>query len=758
MAVKDKMIGESNIEGIFKTVLGGKPPYPHQIRTAKYLLEGRSVILRAPCGSGKTEACYVPLLLGKGDNLPDRLLYSLPTRALVEDVSERIKLGLSRVGSFSISTQHGANSQDPFFKSDIVVATIDQIISAYCCTPLSVPVHLGNIPAGASVSSFLCFDEAHIYDHSLGLQSIIVLVERAAKLGLPFLVMSATLPDSFIDWFENNELFSDNTAIVKGTEEDVPRRRSRHVVLRWMRKMLETEDLFNCECSWRRIMVVCNTVERAQEIYTTAKKPLEARGFNVYLLHSRFLEKDRETIENSMKSSIRNENQKTCLITTQVCEAGLDISCDLLLTEIAPPDSLVQRIGRCAREGKRGEVWVFDVKYCAPYSNDEIAKTRQYIAEKLDGKKIGWNEELEFINVLLNEEFREIMNDASRRNEILLSLGDAAFKGDRRKIESSIREILTANLTIYDAPEKLKYEEMLNMPWLSIDARVLDKHLAGKEYWRVNFNHDENGEPTFYLEAKARIYPYEYYVVHPNNAKYDPEKGLILGEKGDVLHPYLQAERKEFYKPSFERETWMEHAIRSLLAFEKVKAKEKFSIKILKRILRVKSYDEVEGLLALSVVVHDLGKLNKEWQNKIGVKDESAQPLAHIPLKAKVPPHAAVSAHSTYMLFKQLIPNSHHALAFKLAIAHHHHTRVDKVNPYNIGWANFYRNIISDVCQKYSLDIDLGSIQQEESIYRALETPLLNFESLSSYSAYCIIARVIRLSDWESFNVKIKNY
>jgi hypothetical protein len=51
---------------------------------------------------------------------------------------------------------------------------------------LSLLVLLGNISAGAAVSSFLCFDEAHVYNHLLGLQSIVVLVERAADLKLPF--------------------------------------------------------------------------------------------------------------------------------------------------------------------------------------------------------------------------------------------------------------------------------------------------------------------------------------------------------------------------------------------------------------------------------------------------------------------------------------------------------------------------------------------------------------------------------------------
>ena len=137
----------------------GDDPYKHQLAAAEKILEGKSVVIRAPCGSGKTEACFVPFLLAEKSEFPNRLVYSLPTRALVEDVAERLKEKMGKLGAFlSVSCQHGANPEDPFFKEDVIVATIDQTIGAYCCTPLSLPAYLGNIPAGAVTTAFLCFD------------------------------------------------------------------------------------------------------------------------------------------------------------------------------------------------------------------------------------------------------------------------------------------------------------------------------------------------------------------------------------------------------------------------------------------------------------------------------------------------------------------------------------------------------------------------------------------------------------------------
>lgn len=745
-----ELIDNFSVEEIFRVVLDGKSPYSHQLKTVENIAKGNSVVLRAPCGSGKTEACYVSLFFGVGHSFPRRLIYSLPTRALVDDVSERIKRGMSKIGlPLDVSPQHGANSVDPFFKSNIIVTTIDQIVGAYCCTPLSLPVHLGNIPAGAAVSSFFCFDEAHVYDHMLGLQSMLVLIERAAELGLPFLVMSATLPDSFIEWFKNHEKIGSKIAIVEGQDADVPKRLNRRVVLKWKGKSLGPEDVLNSAYSWRRIIVVCNTVNRAQELYSFVKDELQKCNFNVYLLHSRFLDQHRKTIEDQMKVSLKNPDNRTCLITTQVCEVGLDISCDLMLTELAPPDSLIQRIGRCAREGGSGEVWVFDVEHCAPYDNAEIENSKKYILEILDERRFGWSEELAFVNALLNDEFKLIINDKKRRDRILLSLGNAAFKGDRYGVESNIRELLSANLTIHKDPYKLCYHEILRMPWIDVDVRVLQRHLTNAKFWQIRFDHDESGEPEFCAIPNAPLYPYNYYVVHPDYAAYDEIFGLRLGEKGTCLSPIItNAKIKQEFE--YQRETWEDHARRCLIAFNNVKARERHCLESLSRLLELNA-TQTEGLVALSVALHDLGKLNKAWQKSIGIAIEEA-PLAHIPYgkRTKIA-HATISADASYPLFAKLLDKRHHSIAFKLAIAHHHHTRAETIDPYYIGWAS-YEKIIEKICSEYSLDASPEDIRKTEEHQKRLETSMINLEAISLYTIYCIVSRFIRLSDQESFS------
>ena len=60
------------------------------------------------------------------------------------------------------------------------------------------------------------------------------------------------------------------------------------------------------------------------------------------------------------------------IISTQVCEVGLDISCDLLITECASADALVQRIGRVARWGGEGKVIIVNPEKSVPYVDSKL--------------------------------------------------------------------------------------------------------------------------------------------------------------------------------------------------------------------------------------------------------------------------------------------------------------------------------------------------------------------------------------------------
>lgn len=713
--------------------------YKHQLEAGKFILNGESIVIRAPCGSGKTEACYIPFLLGRESVLPPRLIYSLPTRALVEDIAERMRKEINdKMPQIRVSCHHGANVEDPFFKNDIVVTTIDQTVGAYCCVPLSLPVHLGNIPAGAAVTSMLCFDEVHVYDYALGLQTTLALVERIieSKLNLPFVIMSATLPDVFVEWFRKK-----GVPVIEAAEEDIPKRRNRRVTLHWVEKVLEPKDVLEKINSNRKIIVVCNTVSRAQLIYSEIKK---ISKIPIFLLHSRFLEEDRKKILEEMKKTFKERGASCCLIATQVCEVGLDISCDVMLTELATPDALIQRMGRCARDGGNGEGYVFDVENPAPYEREIINATRHYVKENLDGREVKWDEELKMVNSLLSDEFTKLMDDRNRRRDLLRSLGDAAFEGKREEVEKTIREILNANVTIHDAPEKLSYDEIRYMPWLSIDIRALgsfvNKH--DPKIWEIEFYDDEKKQGSIpKIVSDKKVHPYCWYIIDPSYANYSMELGLKLGDAGQKMEPIPQ-ETPEHKKPQFYEETWVEHATKCIREFESIGRNEKYAIELLSRILGC----DVEKIVAFCVGLHDIGKLNYRWQKVAGAKGE---PLAHTcsTFGSRLPPHAVIASYSLREIINEHLPTRELGVAFRLAMAHHHHTRAERVPEYEFipNWEKYISEVLEKL-EKHGLKVDVNKIISSARETRSPQR-FPEIENVLKYMAYSITSRMIRICD-----------
>jgi len=106
----------------------------------------------------------------------------------------------------------------------------------------------------------------------------------------------------------------------------------------------------------KRVIVVCNTVQRAQEIFRTIAGWGIVQDNEMALLHSRFIANDRNTYEKrAQKSATR------VLVGTQAIEVSLDIDYDVLFSEPAPQDALLQRFGRVNRRRQKGicDVWVF---------------------------------------------------------------------------------------------------------------------------------------------------------------------------------------------------------------------------------------------------------------------------------------------------------------------------------------------------------------------------------------------------------------
>lgn len=152
-------------------------------------------------------------------------------------------------------------------------------------------------------------------------------------------------------------------------------------------------------------LVIVNQVDRGRALFEEIRKlyaPRRTRRAgktvtepaampDLRLIHSQFRPKERETWWKWLpqdSAAVQTENPLgRIIVSTQVVEAGVDLSAQTLVTELAPWPSLVQRFGRCNRRGEFGEdnpaqvFWVdlptADDKKAAPYATDELDAARE---------------------------------------------------------------------------------------------------------------------------------------------------------------------------------------------------------------------------------------------------------------------------------------------------------------------------------------------------------------------------------------------
>jgi CRISPR-associated endonuclease/helicase Cas3 len=179
-------------------------------------------------------------------------------------------------------------------------------------------------------------DEIHAYDaHTTAL--ILETLKTLKSYQANFLIMSATLP-SFLKEMFKRELGI--TTEIYFTELELDEF-TRHRVSVLKGGILDNLDLIKKELDDnKKVLVVCNTVAQAQKIYKLLSKKVD----NKALIHGRFILRDREEIE----AKLKNLN---LLVGTQAIEVSLDIDYDVLFSEPAPIDALIQRFGRINRKG-----------------------------------------------------------------------------------------------------------------------------------------------------------------------------------------------------------------------------------------------------------------------------------------------------------------------------------------------------------------------------------------------------------------------
>lgn len=738
----------------------GLTPQAHQKGAWSALQNGHPIILRAPTGSGKTEAVVFPFIALRNHSLPSRLIYALPLRSLANQIAQRIEHYATKVSSPpKVRLQHGERPESVLFAADVVVATIDQVITSYACTPLTLPVRHGNIPAGAVMSSFLVFDEVHLFHPELGLQATRLICERLHRLGMPYAVLSATLPDSIIEFWQDKF----KAEVIEAESEFV----QRQVTVEWRGSELDADAVkqalsMDQADPAHRILVVCNTVERAVKLYQEVAEEARAQGYACNLLHSRFLPEHRKQKEVWVLQHFgKNASPeiKALLVATQVVEVGLDISADLLLTELAPVDALIQRAGRVARWGGKGEVWVYDVKKATPYSQELTAKTRKDILERNSGATLDWATAKCWVNQVLNDFYREILHESNAYEQVVAQLSRAAFEGSRSWAEAAVREINTIEVTVHSEPQRLG-QDVLRLPTINVHIGVAKQWAkqaarAKAQVWRVEVDRSpSDAQVKVELEAvrdpDKDISIGDRLVFPPSVLGYSDEFGLQAGVDGGDFQPQT-GQPREAPPRTLQREGWIQHSLGVVSTVEQVLQQEQHAVSGLASLLGV-SEDEINKAAKLAASLHDLGKLNRDWQNKAGVSDSAAPHdlLAHTDGRdyVRFPPHATVGAYALWpaLVDGRALPRLL-AKAICFAIAHHHSVRAKEVPGYEFHpkWQEAVQEALRKCGLENVLDVNRIIPSQPSPTDLREQFPPMEYERL--YTAYVLLARWLRLAD-----------
>ncbi|MEN9222829.1 MAG: CRISPR-associated helicase Cas3', partial [Thermostichus sp. BF3_bins_97] len=219
-------------------------------------------------------------------------------------------------------------------------------------------------------------DEIHAYDlyTSTLLEQFL---EWLAVLGSPVIALSATLPRDTRRRLMNayargcgqpdvelpGVAYPRITAFAEGRVQVQSFAASDHVTrslhLHWVSDAEWIDALVDKLRDGGCVAVICSTVNRAQEVFQRLQASSAFAAHELGLFHGRFLFIDRERIEKTCVTQFGKPSDpqtdrppRYVLVATQVIEQSLDLDFDLMISDLAPLDLLLQRSGRLHRHNR----------------------------------------------------------------------------------------------------------------------------------------------------------------------------------------------------------------------------------------------------------------------------------------------------------------------------------------------------------------------------------------------------------------------
>jgi CRISPR-associated endonuclease/helicase Cas3 len=552
---------------------------PNQIQRDLFdnLAQGEdALLLRAPTGSGKTEAVLIPSLAsGK------RLILPLPTRSLLEDHERRIKKYLEkfsalpenkdrpvaliidtgeasrrrvfingRILEFKFGNQIQDYQHRHLYKADVILTTFDKFLYRYFGFGDAHKSFIYPLRIRDEARTLICFDEAHTYD-GVSFINFRRLVRALYESGQGVVVMTATMPDAYKEEinFLQDLNYTDALAapkrgltIIESKYEDLSDALVEQIVRLWERGI-------------QKVIVIAESVGFCTEIEDKQRRTLRDGAFNVYtklkqlvidhklsnliprenllLYHGRMDSIERAQIYQKLKKLDDDMEAKYILVTTSAIEVGCDLNAEALITEICNPEQLIQRAGRCNRRANYDDAEVIVVLPKEPYPNSGWIKPYT--------RSLNLSEEAQYIQ-FLKQESGHLLNPktlvekvAKRpandyRVETLFEMLDEYVYGARLENKPiHDRGFIVTRSWEPTLSFKIRYndkDQIISVPFSMCACSKGEKPEPSALVQQVYYNHDSNRESLGNVSG-GPIYGKQIVVKLASTFEYNPEYGLV---------------------------------------------------------------------------------------------------------------------------------------------------------------------------------------------------------------------------------------
>lgn len=380
----------------------------HEFQKALEFQSDRTLLL-AGCGVGKTLAAWVWAQAQAKKHRVSKVVFLYPTRGTaLEGFKDYVSWAPEADAALVTGTARyelemmRENPEDErsgkiyrteaeerlfalgFWSKRFFSATVDQFLSfmehsyqSLCLMP-------------ALVDSLIIIDEVHSFDRSM----FDNLISFLHHFNIPVLCMTATLPSS-----RKDELVKAGLTVYPSQAE---REDFEDLKLKEQNERYQLHYLDGFEAAFtkaaeayregKRVLWVVNTVDRCIAISKKLADFLKTTQVLTY--HGRFTLADRQKAHKKTVAAFQAEKdsppERAIAVTTQVCEMSLDLDADVLITELAPISSLVQRFGRANRHLYRdfADIYIYRSPKDKPYHKDELSTADKFLNSLLGESRI----------------------------------------------------------------------------------------------------------------------------------------------------------------------------------------------------------------------------------------------------------------------------------------------------------------------------------------------------------------------------------